>query len=93
MGYVGSFVSPRSDRTSSLEPLGSVVAFLCLVNEFSSCTFTKTRDFSLVKIEEIHDQCLITMIRSINLRLVDDFLCVGSTALSYILKHIVVVRL
>lgn len=52
MGYVGSFVSPKSERKSSLELLGSIVAFLCLVNEFSSCTFIETHDFNLVKIEE-----------------------------------------
>lgn len=51
MGYFGSSVSPRSDRKSSFDLLGSTAALLCLVFEFSSCTFTETNDFNLVEIE------------------------------------------
>lgn len=43
IGYFVSLSSPRSERNSLLDPVGSIVALFCLLNEFSSCSFTSKR--------------------------------------------------
>lgn len=43
-----SLLSPRRERKSLLDPVGSIVALFCLLNEFSSCSFTcQNRKYSI----------------------------------------------